>query len=151
MKKTICLDFDGVIHSYTSGWKGVSNIPDSPVPGALEFILGAFAKGFEVAIYSARSSAWRGRIAMKKWLRHHTAEYVLKGNIRYSQLDSINYSYSMEPPDHEADAVGRALVKRIKWPKYKPPAHITIDDRALTFTGEWPSFESIDSFKPWTT
>ena len=34
----ICVDFDGVIHSYTSGWKGIDVIPDDPVPGAIEWL-----------------------------------------------------------------------------------------------------------------
>lgn len=29
----LCLDFDGVCHSYTSGWKGAAVIPDPAVPG----------------------------------------------------------------------------------------------------------------------
>lgn len=28
---TICIDFDGVIHSYTSGWQGIDVISD-PLP-----------------------------------------------------------------------------------------------------------------------
>lgn len=32
----LSIDFDGVIHSYTSRWKGVDVIPDMPVPGAFE-------------------------------------------------------------------------------------------------------------------
>ena len=34
----VCLDFDGVIHSYSSGWKGPREIPDPPVPGAIRWI-----------------------------------------------------------------------------------------------------------------
>jgi hypothetical protein len=37
----------------------------------------------------------------------------------------------------------------IQFPSEKPPAHVLIDDRAITFTGEWPSFDSIAKFKPW--
>jgi len=32
-KKTVVFDFDGVIHSYKSGWQGENIIPDPPVDG----------------------------------------------------------------------------------------------------------------------
>ena len=79
----ICVDFDGVIHSYKSGWKGVANIPDPPVKGAIKWLedhlqcpdsLCAMApkyRGPVVQIYSSRSKSWRGRRAMKKWLVKH--------------------------------------------------------------------------------
>ena len=31
-KPILCLDFDGVIHSYISGWKGADVIPDPLKP-----------------------------------------------------------------------------------------------------------------------
>lgn len=119
-KPLLCLDFDGVIHSYTSGWKGHDQIPDLPVPGALDFISRA-TEHFAVAIYSSRSGQPGGIAAMQKWLESHLflADYRLN------------------------------LMKLIQWPETKPPAMITLDDRAITFTGEWPDLASLLSFKPW--
>lgn len=37
----------------------------------------------------------------------------------------------------------------ITFPLEKPPAFLTLDDRALTFTGTWPSIEELRAFKPW--
>ena len=54
-KPTLVLDFDGVIHSYTSGWKGADVIPDPPVDGAIAFMLGALLH-FDVVIFSSRSN-----------------------------------------------------------------------------------------------
>lgn len=53
-KPTLCVDFDGVVHSYTSPWKGAAVISDPPVPGAIEWLL-ACLDYFEVVIYSSRS------------------------------------------------------------------------------------------------
>lgn len=38
---------------------------------------------------------------------------------------------------------------KIEWPQEKPPAMVTLDDRAIRFTGEFPSMESLQAFKPW--
>ena len=54
--KRICVDFDGVIHSYTSGWKGADVIPDPPVPGAIMFLNRLIAMGYEVVIHTTRAS-----------------------------------------------------------------------------------------------
>lgn len=77
-KKILCLDFDGVIHSYDSGWQGAENIPDKPVSGAFPFIIEA-VETFEVHIYSARSGQEGGIEAMQKWLiRHELPMKILK-------------------------------------------------------------------------
>ena len=127
----ICVDFDGVIHSYSSGWKGVAVITDPPVPGAIEWLeqnlpvpecICAMAQKHEgpiVQIYSSRSKSWRGRRAMKKWLVKHGMH-----------------------PSYISEGI-------LKFPTKKPAAYLTIDDRAICFTGSFPSSEEMINFKPW--
>jgi hypothetical protein len=65
--KTIVVDFDGVVHAYTSGWKGATVIPDPPVAGAIAWLTEAVGR-FHVAILSARSREKGGVEAMREWL-----------------------------------------------------------------------------------
>ena len=60
MKKTVVFDFDGVIHSYTSGWQGVSVIPDPPVPGIREAIDELRANYYEIVVVSTRTATPEG-------------------------------------------------------------------------------------------
>lgn len=126
MKPTLCLDFDGVIHSYVSGWKGPDVIPDPPVKGALQFIVRAM-KYFRVAIFSSRSCAPGGLAAMQTWLGYW----------------SVDEEFGM------GDEFDHAAWGALEWPTEKPAAFLTIDDRAITFTGEWPVVENLLLFKPW--
>lgn len=118
-KPILCLDFDGVIHSYESGWKGADVIPDPPVPGAISFIREAI-RHFKVCIFSSRSNQPGGLQAMKDWLTYHS-------------------EIGFKDP----------IIDQIEWPTEKPPAMVTIDDRAITFDGTWPSTEALLAFKPW--
>ncbi len=68
-EKTIALDFDGVIHSYTSGWQGISVIRDKPVNGAERQINLLRMSGYKVIVYSTRCATSQGRKAMKIWLK----------------------------------------------------------------------------------
>ena len=151
-KPILCLDFDGVIHSYTSGWKGARIILDPPVPGALDFILAAQAQ-FTVAILSSRSHQWGGRRAMKQWMREHVARRMRRGDLPrtdpFVEMALQNGAHTYEQWHDVCTDAARDFVKSIQWPIFKPPAMITIDDRALNFTGEWPSIDALGSFKPW--
>ncbi len=69
-KPILCLDFDGVLHSYYTKWQGASIIPDPPVPGAAEFLTAAL-EHFTVAVYSSRSHQPGGREAMRFWMIEH--------------------------------------------------------------------------------
>lgn len=124
-KPILCLDFDGVIHSYESGWKGAHIIPDPPVPGAIDFLRRA-VKVFEVHIFSSRSNQDGGAVAMRTWL----GKYIMA-----EEPDII-----MQDPPWFAE---------IKWPTEKPPALVTLDDRAITFEGTWPTLEYLAAFVPW--
>lgn len=70
-KKTICLDFDGVIHAYTTPWQAAHIIPDAPVPGAFDFITECLDNGFRVAVFSSRSHQLGGTRAMQSWFQLH--------------------------------------------------------------------------------
>ena len=68
MKKTVVFDFDGVIHSYSSGWKGESNIPDPPVPGIDLALKEVHDAGYEIVVVSTRCSSLAGKMAIENWL-----------------------------------------------------------------------------------
>lgn len=133
-KPILCLDFDGVIHSYSSGWQGAHIVSDPPVPGAIEFMCRA-SDHFTVAVYSSRSSQPGGINAMQQYICEHMYRELRAGS-NDSDLDI-------------KQAPGYAWFYRLLWPTSKPSAMITIDDRAITFTGAWPRIEDLLDFQPW--
>lgn len=66
----LVLDFDGVLHSYASGWQGADVVADPPVPGAAEFCREA-VRHFRVFVVSSRNSQPGGLHAMTTWLHDH--------------------------------------------------------------------------------
>lgn len=68
--KNLVVDFDGVLHSYTTPWAGPDVIPDPPVEGAFTFLTEA-VKEFNVSIYSSRSGIPGGVQAMQEWFLKH--------------------------------------------------------------------------------
>lgn len=139
-KYIICCDFDGVLHSYTSGWQGADVIPDPMVPGALEWLLRIASNDrFELAIYSSRSKDPKGLEAMKEWIRCHIYDY-------YRSSPGIGpYIAQAHGGLYDED-----IFKRLTFPTQKPAASMTIDDRAFHFQGRFPSVEWLLTFKPWT-
>lgn len=124
-KPLLCLDFDGVLHSYASGWKGADTIPDSPVDGAMKFIWDA-TEHFRVAVFSSRSCQPGGLRAMQTWLMLHFKSYW--------------GTHATQADDKWSE---------IEWPTEKPAAMVTLDDRAVTFDGTWPDVEELKKFQPW--
>jgi hypothetical protein len=118
-KPILALDFDGVCHSYTSGWKGATVIPDPPVDGMWDFIAAAVMY-FEVNVWSSRSNQDGGIAAMREWFFTHAR-----------------------------GAGDRANILELQFPTEKPPAFVGIDDRVITFTGTWPDAAELLNFKTW--
>lgn len=130
-KPILCVDFDGVIHSYTTKWIDATTISDPPVPGSLRWLWKA-TEWFNVQVYSSRSKDPMAREAMRYWM------------IGYA-IDEFGHDHPMSGwhlggPDYP---IGFAYEK--------PAAFLTIDDRALCFEGDWSEIEPADllNFKPW--
>lgn len=120
-KRTICVDFDGVINSYTSGYTKVDDLPDKPVPRAFEWLRRMNGCNFDVQIFSTRSSSLAGLKAIKEWFIYH--------------------GWRIEPATGEPEY--------LSFPTEKPPAIIYIDDRGFCFEGTFPTADFINRFKPW--
>lgn len=81
----ICIDFDGVIHSFVTPWDNAKVIPDPPVPGAFEAIEDYINAGFRVAVYSSRSYRPDAVQAMMNWFIDH--------GLRPEALDHLEFPH----------------------------------------------------------
>lgn len=70
-KYTIAVDFDGVLHSYTTPWSSSVYIPDPPIPGAMEWLV-EIAEDFNVVIHTTRGLTEEGQIAVMEWIFRRT-------------------------------------------------------------------------------
>lgn len=128
-KPILCIDFDGVINPYSRGWQDGSIYDEDVVLGFFEWAYVA-QDHFRLVIYSSRSKTAAGRRAMSSWLHERHGKWLTtSGKDKLGQV--LHYELVSE----------------------KPPAFLTIDDRALTFNGDWYDDaywpEKLREFKPW--
>lgn len=102
MQKALCIDFDGVLHSYTSGWVGHEEVADGPMPGAVQACQDLAEAGWRLYVLSSRQHLE----PVAKWL-------------------------------HEGGFPPMTLTR------VKPIAVAYIDDRAIRFSGDWPSIRKL--------
>lgn len=91
-QQRVSVDFDGVLHSYTSKWVTESVIPDPPVPGAIDW-LNKLAESFDIAVHTTRARTPEGREAVALYLiRHGLTEHAQRRLVvTYEKLPSIIY------------------------------------------------------------
>jgi hypothetical protein len=123
-KPIICIDFDGVIHSYENGWQD-GEIYGTATPGF--FVWAMKAKDhFELVVYSSRSKTPEGIAAMQEAIG------------RWAREDGCT------DPEN--------VVAWFDFSNVKPPAFLTIDDRAICFNGKWGALDPAEllQFRTWT-
>lgn len=108
--KTVAFDFDGVIHSYTSGWQGSSVIPDPPVEGILDAIINLYNSGYEIVVVSTRCSYLDGRTAIRRWL----AKYGFTPYVNRILTDKPSAIAYVDDRGINFDGDASLLVERIK-------------------------------------
>ena len=124
-RKTVCLDFDGVLNTY-DGWRGEDELFE-PRPGAVEFVHALRERGYTVAIHSTRDL---DRIT--NWLLDHG----FPAPVRMCWAN----------PDL-SEGAGVVVCRQ------KPPAVAYIDDRAIRFRGDYGEvLRELEDFQPyWAT
>jgi hypothetical protein len=131
-RPTICVDFDGVLHAYTSGWKGATVIPDGPTPGAIKWLCDLAdplrdEDAFKIVVQSSRASSFWGWLAVRRWLRRQIFEH---------------YGCDMVRADD--------IYASIKVTSKKPAALVYVDDRAWRFDGKtFPTHDELRAHRPW--
>lgn len=125
MKKTISFDFDGVIHLYSQGYKD-GTIYDTNIDHSIATIHALLQDDHSVFILSSRDAE-----QIQQWLTERYPE--LKTEIIADRTKFWN----------KTGVVG--ITNR------KLPAHVYIDDRALTFRGKFNGdfYNEIINFETW--
>ena len=124
-KYTVAVDFDGVLHTYSTKWESEDIIRDAPVPGALAWLY-EMIQDFDVIVFTTRGKTKRGRTAVLSWIQGHVGKDLWQD-------------------EGEKRGLCRIGVKAIK-----PPALVYIDDRAYRFTGaNFPTVQEIHQMRPW--
>ncbi len=116
-RKTVAVDFDGVIHSYEKGWHDGS-IYGTPIPGAFEALRELMEK-YCVFIFTTRNCH-----QIAEWLEDKGGFKTTTDDSRFAHPLLLDGSFWSTP--------GILLITN-----QKLGAIAYIDDRAIRFRGDW--------------
>lgn len=131
-KPIICVDFDGVVHSYERGWQD-GEIYGTATPGFFKWAVAAM-EHFTLVIYSSRSKTPEGIAAMQQAIGKWSIDAIHAGEV----AETFDWG---------------GFFPYLEFSDVKPPAFLTIDDRAICFMGDWAALDpaQLSEFRPWTT
>lgn len=89
-RHTVAVDFDGVLHSYTSPWVDAVTIPDPPVPGSIEW-LNEIAEDFDIVVHTTRAATLDGCAAICEWLRRHGFDTAQLKRVTHEKVAALVY------------------------------------------------------------
>ena len=113
--KTLAVDFDGVIHNYSEGWKD-GTIYDRPIDGAKDTLEALVANGYSITIFTTRLNdevnedvedqrtqmlAWFEENGFKKGVHYHkltgkkplAQHYIDDRGIQFTDWNLIFYKF----------------------------------------------------------
>lgn len=120
----VAVDWDGVIHSYVSGWKGHSVLPDPPVEGAIAWLADLHAAGIEVVFFTCRFTNWSNEIPWPK-VRDACIKYLIDNGLAPEIANSFEW-----------------------WAgEGKPRVDLYVDDHGFRFEGTFPTVQEVKGLK----
>lgn len=84
MRRTICVDMDGVLASYRDGWQGVDTI-GAPIPGAREF-LHRLREHYDVVIFTTRCNPEVNRPEQPHLLANRVRDWLDEHDMPYDAI-----------------------------------------------------------------
>jgi adenylylsulfate kinase-like enzyme len=72
-RKTLAVDFDGVIHKYSRGFQGLDNAYDPPMEGAMEVLQRLKDSGYVLKIMSSRPA-----LVIEEWLEKYEMTHLFE-------------------------------------------------------------------------
>ena len=119
MQKTVVFDFDGVMHSYVSGWCGADNIPDPPVPGNESALKEIHNAGYEIVVVSTRCSSRDGLEAICEWLDRHDLDFYVDKVCKEKPPAIVYIDYREICFDGNTDTLLENIHNFVPWNKRK--------------------------------
>lgn len=133
-RKTVAVDFDGVIHDWDGEWRGHGVCAGEPIKDPVTGVtsvqwLHELLQEYNVVVLTTRGATFRGRMGVRMWMRKHA-------DLAWDDV-------------WDGDVMMKGM-RHIRVTDRKPRALMYIDDRGWRYEGNYfPSANRIRGMRPW--